>query len=950
MNLKTHFTIFCGLILVSSGLFLPQISIVSNAQIQLEDLNLNFVPGEVILKLKDNVNATDLIKQANLNSLNISEAVTAVRSKLPFNIYKLKDFDSKLFGQSAETIKSSKLNTLEVISKLKSRPEVEYAEPNYILRADAYVSNDTHYLSGKQWGLNNTGQDGGTTDKDINAPAAWDIVGSTPGVKVAVLDSGVDYMHEDLNANIDKINSGLPVVAGNTNNNINGYNFCATDDCTGIGNNNPTDNYGHGTHIAGVIAAVGKNGKGVIGTCPNCKIMPLKVIDSTGAGTVTSITSGIYYAIDNGAKVINLSLGAAGISSQSMRSAIALAVSRNIIVVASGGNCGGSNFAQNGCSYQNEPVFPALDQNVIAVASIDRAGARSSFSNSNDYISVTAPGSSILSTLPIGKNIDGSCGDSNFGTANDGYGYCSGTSMSAPFVAGAAGLFKSIYPSTSKVEFLQAVGNTAKDIGTNGKDNSFGYGIVDSAAVVDSLKEMSGKKSYQFKTVNGTNFVFFIGEDNNLYTQRNPSELGGWSTPLRIGNETNINALSVIIDGPWINLYYNTPDNKILHRYSANGTQWSNPTQQNSATTNKQFETFIRSGVYSMVSIGLDGNMYYQTLNNNVWSTPLRIGNETNINALSVIIDGPWINLYYNTPDNKILHRYSANGTQWSNPTQQTNATTNKQFKTFIRRGVYTMMYIGMDGNLYYKTNNGLEWSSASSFVNAGGIEYFDASADGPWLNIYYNCSNNKLKHRYTVDFIDWSNPTQQNSATTNKQFETFIRSGVYSMVSIGLDGNMYYQTLNNNVWSTPLRIGNETNINALSVIIDGPWINLYYNTPDNKILHRYSANGTQWSNPTQQTNATTNKQFKTFIRRGVYTMMYIGMDGNLYYKTNNGLEWENRYGVRSLNNVSNFDIIVDGPWINLYYNRSSDNKIEQIYSSRPDIYLTINELKYFGK
>jgi thermitase len=262
-------------------------------------------------------------------------------------------------------------------------PNVLFAEPNGIVRAIG-VPNDPR--GGEQWQYNNTSQTGGTADADIDAFEAWDVTPGSASVAIAVLDTGIDQDHEDLGTKVTK-----------------NANF--TDSAT------VDDIQGHGTHVAGSVAAITNNGKGVAGTCPNCSLHNGKVLGDSGWGYLEWIANGIIWAADNGAKVINMSLGGTG-GSSTLESAVNYAWDKKLVVVAGAGN--------NGVS---DPFYPAYYTNAIAVAATDHNDAKASFSNYGSWVDVAAPGVSILSTT------------------NDGaYGLMQGTSMASPHVAGLAGL------------------------------------------------------------------------------------------------------------------------------------------------------------------------------------------------------------------------------------------------------------------------------------------------------------------------------------------------------------------------------------------------------------------------------------------------------------------------------------------------------------------------------
>ena len=265
--------------------------------------------------------------------------------------------------------------------------------------------------------LNNTGQTGGTPDADIDAPEAWDITTGNSDVVVAVIDTGIDYDHPDLAANI-WINPG-EIPGNGMDDDSNGY----VDDVHGWNfvknNKNPDDDHGHGTHVAGIIGAVGNNSIGVAGVAWNVKLMPLKVLDRRGRGFTSDVIEAINYAAHR-ADVINLSLGSNNFS-QGMKDAIANA---SALVVAAAGNDGNNN--------DETPSYPAsydLD-NIIAVAATNHKDKLTGFSNYGaTSVDLAAPGNLIASTYRGGR-----------------YAYMSGTSMATPHVSGGAALVMAAFP------------------------------------------------------------------------------------------------------------------------------------------------------------------------------------------------------------------------------------------------------------------------------------------------------------------------------------------------------------------------------------------------------------------------------------------------------------------------------------------------------------------------
>lgn len=297
------------------------------------------------------------------------------------------------------------------IKEALSDLDVLTAEPNYEVEFD-YVPNDAQY--GEQYGL-----------RMISAPRAWDIARGN-GVKIAVIDSSFDKYHGDLSSNI-----------------------------LGVRATGSTEGY-HGTHVAGIAAAVTNNSRGIAGVCPSCKLLLASHKDSTG------VSSDIVWATDNGAKVISMSFHSTG--NKTMENAIKYAWSRGVVLVASAGNIEPGE--------PNDKQYPGYYPNVVSVASTDSGDYRSSFSKYGDWVDVAAPGSRIYSTLPNGS-----------------YGWASGTSMSTPMVAGVVGLMWSKYGlSSSNAAIVDRLEATADRIGGTGTYWKYGrvnaYRAVSGASVV----------------------------------------------------------------------------------------------------------------------------------------------------------------------------------------------------------------------------------------------------------------------------------------------------------------------------------------------------------------------------------------------------------------------------------------------------------------------------------
>ncbi len=327
----------------------------------------------------------------------------------------------------------------QTIEALK-RAGAEVAEPNY-LRHIALTPNDPLYAS--QWALTRVG-----------APAAWDITTGSSSIIVAVVDTGIDTSHPDrpqnlvLGADLIADSSGNTLVSG--------------------------DPEGHGTHVSGIVAARMNNSAGVSGVAPGVSLMSVRVLDQYGSGDTETTASGIIYAADHGARVINLSLSGYG-SSKFEQDAINYAYGKGALVVAAAGNCymGGPY-----CDNQTNPVmYPAALANVLAVAATDSSDNHAAYSETGSYVDIAAPGGNGYSSLSGG--ILSTCIPSD----NT---YCvkSGTSMASPYVAGVAGLIWSVNPNLTPDQVESIMRQSATDLGTSGRDDTFGYGRIDAYQAV----------------------------------------------------------------------------------------------------------------------------------------------------------------------------------------------------------------------------------------------------------------------------------------------------------------------------------------------------------------------------------------------------------------------------------------------------------------------------------
>ncbi|MEK7664668.1 MAG: S8 family serine peptidase [Patescibacteria group bacterium] len=366
---------------------------------------------------------------------------------------------------------------MEKVKEYQIRPDVIYAEPDYYLYSSG--SNDAAYSN--QWALNNTSQTiykgsgnpslpvdtskpmgAGNNDADVDFEEAWNDFSAFAfsTAVVAVIDSGIDETHLDLK---NKIWKNLGEIIGNRKDDDgNGF----VDDVWGwdfVRNDNaPHDKYGHGTHVSGIASAETNNGNGIagIGFSNTIRIMPIQVLNDQGSGFTSNVAKGIRYAADNGAKVINLSLG--GSNSTTLKNAIDYAFSKGMVIVAAAGN-----------NYGGAVIYPAAYENVIAVSATNYNDQIAGFSSVGPEVDVAAPGENVFSTFPSYKFTIGT----KYGRARY-YDVGSGTSMAAPQVTGLAGLLFAQDPNRNNATVRSIIQNTVDDLGNTGLDNNFGYGRI----------------------------------------------------------------------------------------------------------------------------------------------------------------------------------------------------------------------------------------------------------------------------------------------------------------------------------------------------------------------------------------------------------------------------------------------------------------------------------------
>ncbi|MCK4365535.1 MAG: S8 family serine peptidase [Thermoplasmatales archaeon] len=388
----------------------------------------NFIPRVLIVKFKEENTLSFLEKEKEI-------IITGIESVDRLNKKYAVTFSEKIFNSIPDCSLSNvykftlteNADILAAAEEYAKDPNIKYAEPNYILHT-CKVPNDPFF--NEQWALHNIGQTGGTSDADINAPEAWNVTTGDQDIVIAVIDSGVDYNHPDLADNIwvneDEIPDNNVDDDGNDFvDDVRGWDFVNKD-------NDPMDSYGHGTHCAGIAAAVTNNSIGVAGVCWNSKIMSIKT-GNTMSLNMVAVAKGIIYAVKNGADVISMSFGSRAFM-KLLRDVTNFAYINGVVLVAGAGN-----------NPKDQKFYPAALDNVIAVGATNNKDKRAWFSTYGKWIDVAAPGVDILSLRA--KDTDMYSDETHI--VDEDYYFASGTSMACPHVAGLAGLILSKYQDIS---------------------------------------------------------------------------------------------------------------------------------------------------------------------------------------------------------------------------------------------------------------------------------------------------------------------------------------------------------------------------------------------------------------------------------------------------------------------------------------------------------------------
>jgi subtilisin family serine protease len=428
---------------------------------------LPYQPNEILIKTRTDLTSLQNTKNPLLQKYNIQNIQKIRRSKAPAHLF------SFFFPEKKEALYKLRfkknINLTKTITELKKDPRILHAQPNYLYQTLTTPNDPSLSLQPNLTSINMTA-------------ANWDQAASSPEIIIALIDTGIDYNHPDLAnkiwANIDEIpNDGLDNDENGYIDDIRGWDFI---NITSIAesaklenedyetaDNDPMDQHGHGTQMGGIIGAQTNNALGIASIGYNCKIMPLKTAFSYKKGTETSayfytsdLVDAIYYAIDNNANVINMSLGSVNSfigTDLLFQQAVQAANQQNIILVAAAGN--------EKINFDLYNIIPASFSEVIAVSAVDQNNLFDSrYSNYGRSTDLAAPGTNILTT-----------------DLNNSYTRVTGTSISAAHVSGLAGLLLS---QNSNINVYDYLTNTAQDKGASGKDLYYGYGIIDVAAAL----------------------------------------------------------------------------------------------------------------------------------------------------------------------------------------------------------------------------------------------------------------------------------------------------------------------------------------------------------------------------------------------------------------------------------------------------------------------------------
>lgn len=497
-----------------------------------------YVPDEIIVKFKPGV------PQEKISETYQKEQITQEKYRSPFADFRVLKIPT---GKTVE----------EMVYRFQKNPLVDYAEPNSIASA-FMVPNDPYYQY--QWHLDNPAYGG------IQMEEAWNITSGNSTIVAAIVDTGIAYENygtkykiaPDLTSTNFWVNSDE--IAGNgIDDDSNGY----IDDRNGWdfinSDAHPNDDNSHGTHVAGTVAQSTNNNTGVAGIAFNTSLMPVKVLDKNGSGTAQTLADGVYYAANNGAKIINMSLGwPPGYDpGTTVHNAITYAYNQEVTLVAATGNDNASTIS-----------YPAKYSEVIAVGATRYDENRAPYSNYGEGIDVVAPGGDTAIDQNGDGNADGVLQNTFNPTSKNpsdfGYYFFQGTSMATPHVVGVAALILAQNPSFTPDQVRQRLQTTAEDKGAAGWDQYYGWGIVDAYTALSYSPvaiSITTDGTIEFGTVALEATVDSLGDVQTIHVDTGPVDLKVKSN--RFSDGTNY----------W-NLGASNSANQVKWDFSKEGTTW----------------------------------------------------------------------------------------------------------------------------------------------------------------------------------------------------------------------------------------------------------------------------------------------------------------------------------------------------------------------------------------
>jgi len=523
MRMEKKLMLFIGvliiLVIISPIIYSDEIKVKGGEIVDKETMEPEYVSNEILVKFKTGILPSKIEEIFN-----------------EFNVTKISEIEK--LGVHRLNIQEG-ISVLEIINRFEKNPFVEFAEPNYYVYA-SFVPNDPFYCL--QWHLddslewdsvNKVCTTGSNPYGGIHMESAWDVTTGNSSVIVAVLDTGVAYERfSDPNPAecynmigqlkkcpgqaIDEYYQA-PDLANTTFSILAGSDLVNSDD-------HPNDDESHGTHVTGTVAQSTNNNLGVAGVAFDTTVMPIKVLDANGNGLSSKVADGILLAVDNGAKIISMSLGSSSPSS-TIESAVNYAYNNSVTVIAA---CGNSNASS--CDY------PAAFTNVISVGATQYDETKAPYSSFGSNLDLVAPGGN----TGVDQNNDGFADGvlqqtfgSNTDTSDFAYWFFQGTSMSTPHVAGVTALLLALNSSLTPDDIRNILQSTAEDLGATGRDDTFGHGLLDAFAAVNSIAP-----SGEFISITLFNYpIDFSNKDPD--TIDNPG-IGNPYT-VRIDSETTVN-------------------------------------------------------------------------------------------------------------------------------------------------------------------------------------------------------------------------------------------------------------------------------------------------------------------------------------------------------------------------------------------------------------------------